>query len=359
MPVFHKRTAGLQGGDSMSESKIRNMEEFASVSGISRPTLSKYFNDPESVRPTTRKKIESALEQYDFRPNIYAMNQNRRSTKNIGIVVPYLADPFFAEIARIIENLVVAAGFRPILLSSHGGPQQEIDNLDSLRSIRPAGVLMAPIGRRSDVAALESFCAEVPTVLFDNSIGDLGEAFFGLNNPQSIAMMVKYLSDTGEPPVFFEMRTPTNPNAFKRRSGYVSAMESLGLEPQLIQIEGESWDFEEIGYRGGLKTITERQMKTNTVLCSNDRLAIGFLAAAYECGMRVGRGMGAAMRVAGFDDHPYARFTCPPLTTVAQDYNAIATRSVEAILSLIESGERRESRDNVLFPGTLIQRESA
>ncbi len=343
----------------MSDSKIRNMEELASVSGISRPTLSKYFNDPESVRATTRKKIESALETYDYRPNIYAMNQNRRSTKNIGIVVPYLADPFFAEIARVIENLVVASGFRPILLSSHGGPQQEIDNLDSLLSIRPAGVLMAPIGRRSDVSALESFCAEVPTVLFDNSIGDLGEAFFGLDNPQSIAMMVKYLCDTGEPPVFFEMKTPTNPNAYKRRSGYISAMESLGQTPQLIQIEGENWDFEEIGYNGGLKAITERQLSTNTVLCSNDRLAIGFLAAAYECGLRVGRGMGAAMRVAGFDDHPYARFTCPPLTTVAQDYKSIATRSVEAILGLIESGERRESRDNVLFPGTLIQRESA
>ncbi len=343
----------------MSDSKIRNMEEFASVSGISRPTLSKYFNDPESVRASTRKKIESALETYDYRPNIYAMNQNRRLTKNIGIVVPYLADPFFAEIARIIENLVIEGGFRPILLSSHGGTRQEIENLDSLRSIRPAGVLLAPLGRRSDVSAIESFCAEVPTVLFDNSIGDLGEAFFGLNNPQSVGLMVEYLCSTGEAPVFFEMRTPTNPNAYKRRSAYLGTMEKLGQTPQLIQIEGETWDFEAIGYEGGLKAIRHRQLGTNTVLCSNDRLAIGFLAAAYECGLRVGRGPGTALRVAGHDDHPYARFTCPPLTTVTQDYAAIATRSVEAILDLIESGERRDSRDTVLFAGTLIERESA
>ncbi|WP_428672406.1 LacI family DNA-binding transcriptional regulator, partial [Roseibium sp.] len=72
----------------MTDRKIRNMEEFASVSGISRPTVSKYFNDPESVRQSTRARIEEALERYDFRPNIFAINQNRRLTKNIGIVVP-------------------------------------------------------------------------------------------------------------------------------------------------------------------------------------------------------------------------------------------------------------------------------
>ncbi|NKX39271.1 LacI family DNA-binding transcriptional regulator [Tritonibacter mobilis] len=343
----------------MSESKIRNMEELASVSGISRPTLSKYFNDPESVRASTRKKVEAALETYDYQPNIYAMNQNRRLTKNIGIVVPYLADPFFAEIARVIENLVIQGGFRPILLSSHGGTGQEIENLDSLRSIRPAGVLLAPLGRNSDVAAIERFCADVPTVLFDNSIGDLGEAFFGLDNPQSIKMMVNYLHETGEPPIFFEMRTPTNPNAYKRRNAYIESMEALDLEPKLIQIEGDTWEFEEIGYQGGLEAIRTRQLTTDTVLCSNDRLAIGFLAAAYECGLRVGSGTGCALRVAGHDDHPYARFTCPPLTTVAQDYSAIATRSVEAILKLIESGERAEQRDTTLFEGTLIKRASA
>ena len=81
----------------MSSRKIKNMEEFAAVSGISRPTLSKFFNDPTSVRSSTRKRVEAALDRYDYRPNLYAMNQNRRLTKNIGVVVPHLADPFFAS----------------------------------------------------------------------------------------------------------------------------------------------------------------------------------------------------------------------------------------------------------------------
>ena len=84
----------------MAGTKIQNMEEFANLSGISRPTVSKYFNDPDSVRASTRVRIEAALERHEYRPNIYAMNQNRKLTKNIGIVVPLLSDPYFAEIAR-------------------------------------------------------------------------------------------------------------------------------------------------------------------------------------------------------------------------------------------------------------------
>ena len=132
------------------------MEEFASVSGISRPTVSKYFNDPDSVRKSTRKRIETALEHYNYRPNIYAINQNRRLTKNIGIVVPYLADPFFAEIVRVIERRCIDAGFSPSLFSSHGEQKHENDILDNLRSLKPAGVLLAPLGRESDKSAIET-----------------------------------------------------------------------------------------------------------------------------------------------------------------------------------------------------------
>lgn len=343
----------------MNTRKIRNMEEFAEVSGLSRPTVSKYFNDPDSVRASTRERIEAALEAWDYRPNIYAVNQNRRLTKNIGVVVPYLADPFFAEIARNIETLVIASGFRPILLSSHGDPEQEIGNLDSLRSIKPAGVLLAPLGRTSDRARIEAFCESVPTIHFDSNIRSLGDGFVGHNNIQATGVMVEYLSRSGEPPVFFEMRNPTNPNANRRRNAYVETMERLGLTPEILKIDGEGWNFEEIGFRVGLTAIAEGQFVTNTILCSNDRLAIGLLAAAYESGLRVGLGSGCALRVAGHDDHPFSRFTCPTLTTVAQDYAAIAERSVEMLLSLIDKGKQPGERPEILFEGKLVLRASA
>ena len=136
-------------------------------------------------------------------------------------------------------------------------------------------------------------------------------------------------------------------------------MDRLGHEPQLIQVDGAGWDFEEIGFREGSRVISKRQSLTNTLLCSNDRLAIGLLSAAFEQGLRVGLGAGSALRIAGHDDHPFSRYTCPSLTTVSQDYDAIATRSVETILNLIESESRPKNREVSLFEGRLIMRGSA
>ncbi len=344
-------------GEDMDEQKIRTMEEFAAVSGISRPTVSKYFNDPKSVRQSTRDRIEEAIEQYDYRPNIFAINQNRRLTKNIGVVVPYLSDPFFAEIARRIERRCIEAGFWPLLFSSHGEQGLEINALDTLQSLKPAGALIAPLGRSSDLKAVEKFCGNVPTVLFDSNM-DIGQTFVGSDNFQSIGLIVDYLCRTGEPPCFFEM-PPVNPNAVTRRHAYVQAMEGLGHAPQILHVDGDHWGFEDIGFTQGVRLIAERKLPSDTVLCSNDRLAIGLLAAAYEKGLRVGRGPGCAMRIAGHDDHPWSRFTCPALTTVAQDYEMIAERSVEALFARVDAGDQTGTPDQTLLEGRLVMRASA
>lgn len=343
----------------MTGRKIRNMEEFAEVSGISRPTVSKYFNDPGSVRKTTRTKIEAALEKFDYRPNFFAINQNRKLTKTIGIVVPYLADPFFAEIARNIERRCIDAGFSPTLFSSHGDRKYEVDVLETLRSLKPAGVLLAPVGRMSDKSAIEKFCKDVPTVLFDSNIEGLGAAFVGSDNYSFVSQSVDYLTRSGSPPVFFEMRTAPNPNANKRRHAYLSMMDKLNLSPSIIQIEGEGWAFEEIGYNGAMRALAGDELTSNTILCSNDRLAIGFLSAAYERGIRVGLGPNCKIRVASHDDHPFSRFTCPALTTVAHDYEAVSNRSVETLFRLIEEGGSFPKRTETLFPARLILRSSA
>lgn len=335
------------------------MEEFAEVSGISRPTLSKYFQDPESVRQSTRVRVEDALKTYDYRPNIFAINQNRKLTKTIGIVVPYLADPVFAEIARIIESRCNAAGYQATLYSSHGEQSYEIDALESLRSLRPSGVILAPLGRLSDKDHISAFCEEVPTVILDREIEGVGAAFVGSDNASFVSQSVEYLTRTGEPPCFFEMKLPTNPNSYARRRTYSEAMVKLGFEPMIIQVDGQGWNLESIGYEGAMKALAERAFPTDTVLCSNDRLAIGLLAACYEKGLRVGRGTGCALRVAGHDDHPYSRFTCPPLTTVAHEYDLVSNAGVEALFELIEAGGSFEERRVTRFPARLVLRQSA
>lgn len=340
----------------MEDQKIRNMEEFSAVSGISRPTVSKYFNDPTSVRRSTRDRIEHALRQYDFRPNLFAINQNRKSTKNIGIVVPHIVDPFFAEIVRLIEQRCIEAGYWAIVLSSHGEAELESNALDLLRSMKLAGAVIAPLGERSDRARMMQFASEIPTVIFDSPLGS-GEAFVGTDNFHSIGLIVDYLCRTGEPPCFLEMPA-VNENALERKNAYIGAMERQGLTPEVVPVAESDWGFEQIGYEEGLRLLSRWSFPTSTVLCANDRIAIGLLAAAYERGLRIGRGPGSAMRIAGHDDHPLSRFTCPPLTTVAQDHVAIADKSVNALFDMIEVGSVQD-RAPVKLEGKLIMRLSA
>ena len=333
------------------------MEEFAEVSGISRPTLSKYFQDPDSVRKSTRERIEIALGKYGYRPNIFAINQHRKLTKTIGIVVPYLADPFFAEIVRMIERLCIDVGYWPVVFSAHGQQQLENNALATLESLRPAGALVAPLGRSSDLETVQRFTEEVPTVIFDSNV-KVGRAFVGSDNFHSIPLIVDYLCRTGEPPCFFEM-PPVNPNANKRRDAYVQSMQGLGHDPQVIRVSGNDWNFENIGREEGMRLISERSLPSDTVLCSNDRLAIGLIAAAYQKGLRVGHGPSCAIRIAGHDDHPWSQFTCPPLTTVSQDYRSIAKRSVEVLFDLIDGKSDGDERPEELFEGRLVLRASA
>lgn len=348
---------GCPGNVVMEVRKIRNMEEFSEVSGISRPTVSKYFNDPASVRPSTRERIEKALDQYNFRPNLYAVNQNRKSTKNIGIVVPHIVDPFFAEIVRHIETRCLAEGYWAIVLSSHGEAEMEVNALDMLQSLKLAGAVIAPLGEKSDRKRIQQVMEEMPTVIFDSHL-DIGEVFVGTDNYQSIDLIVEYLCRTGEAPCYLQMPS-VNTNAVERADAYVRSMERLGQAPRLVPVAEQDWNFENIGYAEGLRLIAEHRFPSSTVLCANDRLAIGLIAAAYERGLQVGRGPGTAMRIAGHDDHPFSRFTCPSLTTVAQDYTMIAEKSVSTLFAMIDRGSDAEVTKIEKLQGRLMMRGSA
>lgn len=331
------------------------------MSGISRPTLSKYFRDPESVRSSTRKQIEDTLKAHNYEPNIQSVNLHRQRIQTIGIVVPYLADPFFGELVRIIKQRIIAAGYVPALYSSDGERQLESEILATLKSMKPAGVLLAPLGRASVREHIAQFCTDVPTVMFDSYIDDVASVFVGSDNVQSVSMLVDYLLRSGDAPCFFEM-PPINPNANKRREAYIQAMKGFGHTPMVVQVEGCGWDFEAVSFREGLRIFEAGSLPSNTVLCSNDRLAIGLLSAAYHTGSRVGREANCNLRIAGHDDHPYARFTCPSLTTVAQDYESIARQSVDMLLELLghEGVRGAASRQyNTLFEGKLVMRASA
>ena len=343
----------------MTDQKIRTMEEFAAASGLSRPTVSKYFDNPESVKPSTRARIEKALKDHNYQPNIFAVSLNRKKPKNIGVIVPHISDPFYAEIIRQIEMRCLAEGYWTIVLSSHGERKLEARAMRTLMSLKIAGVLMAPLGFDTDEKLLSSLSNSTPAVFLDSRISE-DHPFVGTDNRQSIGNITEYLYRTGEHPCFLEMPA-VNQNALERRSAYIETMERLGVEPIVLPITTKNWNFEELGYQEAGRIFDRGGFPTRTVLCANDRLAFGVISAAFERRRHVGREEGCDLRVAGHDDHPLSRFTCPPLTTVAQDYRQIAQLGLDMLFSRInaqESGAAVE-RETRRLDSHLIMRGSA
>lgn len=330
------------------------MEDLAAASGISRPTLSKFFSDPGSVRPRTRARIEEAIKRHDYHQNIFASNQNRRHPRTLGILMPHLTDPFYAEVVRHLETLCASRGYWAIVLSSHGDREREEAALRTLLSLKLSGAVVAPLGTQSNRKVYATLARELPLVLLDNRV-ELDVPFVGTDNRTGIELMVEYLVRTGEPPCFLEMPA-VNENAAERRKAYLAAARASGFNPRIIATRRNDWDFEQAGFEAVEAALGGRGLPSTTLLCANDRLAFGALSAAHKRGLRVGRGEDCDLRIAGHDDHPLSRYACPSLTTIAQDFSALSTAAFEILL---EQPAPTAGPAAQFFPSQLVMRDSA
>ena len=341
-----------------SRPKIKTMEEFSAATGISRATVSKYFNDPDSVRPTTRERIEKATKTLRYRPNLFAVNFNRKNPKTLGMIVPSLTDPFYAGLVERVELRAMQGGFWTIVLSSHGERAMEVRAIQTIMSLRVAGAVVAPLGMSSDMALLRELNSSLPVVMLDARV-DLPTAFVGTDNFQSIALMVDYLHRSGEPPCYFDMPS-VNQNALDRRFAYIRAMEKAGSEPLIIPAPSQSWAFEAAGFEQATNYFSMNALPSRTILCANDRTAFGVMAAANHCGLRVSRAGGPnEIRVTGHDDHPLSRFASPPLTTLAQDYVEMANLAVDILAKRGDTLDVKMNENIKLLEAKLIMRDTA
>ncbi len=344
--------------------KIKTMEELAEAIGVSRPTLSRFFQDAESVRPSTRQKIENSLETVDYVPNFFATRLNRKSTGLIGVIIPDIEDLFFARLLNAIERPALEADFTVLTQNSHGSARLEARAVETFLSMNVDGVIVAPLGRDSSSEVFARLSTRLPIVLVDSRLPDALPAvdFVGTNNAQSIDTLVNYLCRTGPAPVFLGM-PPHNSNSPEREAAYVDSMGRLGLKPTVIEphADPDGWEFEAYAHDVMDSYFGSGRYVDATILCANDRLATGVLRAAGKHGL-LPRGPGAqpGLRIAGHDDNPMSRFMTPSLTTAAQNFEAIGRTSVRLLQRRIEGGDslRAEATEEI-FDTVLRIRESA
>ncbi|MGY0400199.1 MAG: LacI family DNA-binding transcriptional regulator [Ostreibacterium sp.] len=214
--------------------RINTMEEFSVLAGVSRPTASKYFDNPNKVSLRSRGKIESALSKVDYQPSLLASNLMRKSSNIIGVLIPSLGDPFYAYIVEHIERFALQYGYMVMIECSYGDSDLEVKAIDNFLSVKASGICYAPVGLKSVNPKLQHLEKDLPVVFID-AIFEGIENYVKNNNYQSIDLITGYITDTGRFPVYFPV-SDINSNSQERLEAYQQSMTSRNLQPHVLPV---------------------------------------------------------------------------------------------------------------------------
>jgi len=186
------------------------------------------------------------MERFGYRPNLFALNFNRRNPKTLGIVVPSLLDPFYASLVQRIERQALSTGYWTVVQNSQGEPDQEAEAVATLISLKVAGVIAIPLGHASRKGLFKQMANLMPLVFLDARV-DAAGVFVGTDNRQSMDLIVDYLLRSGSSPGYFDM-PDVNQNARERRQSYEASMQERGAEPRIFALHNRNWDFERVAF---------------------------------------------------------------------------------------------------------------
>ncbi|GGP24977.1 LacI family DNA-binding transcriptional regulator [Silvimonas amylolytica] len=338
-------------------SGVVTMNDVAAAAGLSRTTVSKYFNGSATLKPDTREKIERACRALNYVPDLHAVSLVTGRSNLVGVVLPFIAEPFFGKVLQLMEREAAALGLQIVIQASNNDTRREAAALMALRAMKVHGIILTPIESDDNRALLASLQKEMRIVFLDSFMDE--NCHFVMNdNQQSIGLMVNYLLSRNVRPAYLGTPRIANPSRPERLAGYVAAMKAAGETPEVIPVavDTPTWQFEAFAYeqllnwcgQGGL-----RDSGAGGIMCTTDRMAFG----AAKALRKFGRHPGKDMLLAGHDNLDICEYMDPQLTTVHQDIERISHAAMHFIqLDPAELGGRFYQQR---FPGRLVIRESA
>ncbi|KXH78778.1 LacI family DNA-binding transcriptional regulator [Sporosarcina sp. HYO08] len=320
---------------------IRDVAKHASVSVA---TVSRVLNDKGYVSVETRKKVEAAIAELNYRPNEVARSLFKKQSKTLGLILPDIMNPFFPELARAIEDTAAKLGYTVILCNSDEDEEKAQRYLDILLQKYVDGIILASNTiREKTIRELN-----IPVVCIDREISkDIPTIV--VDNKKGARTATQFLKDKGRKRIA-HIRGPFDvSNANERCEGY------LGI------VSSEDWFTESYIINGNyhMETATKVALallqshpEVDGIFAANDTMAIGAMKAAYQHGLKVPEDIS----IIGFDGIALAKASIPELTTIEQPLYALGQKAAKVLIQLIEGQEIEKSFHQ--FDVQLVERES-
>ncbi|CAA9304273.1 MAG: Transcriptional regulator, LacI family [uncultured Frankineae bacterium] len=320
------------------------MKEVASRAGVSVKTVSNVVNGYLHVAPTTRERVQQAIDEMGYRPNLSARSLRSGRTGIIAVALPRLDEPYFAELAAAVIEVAEQRGCTVLVDQTDGLREREQVAVAGIRPDLIDGLILSPLALGADDLVSPAAGAP-PLVLLGERVSDTGFDHVAIDNVAAARTATDHLLSLGRRRLaaIGGMQAVAAQTARLRLEGFAAALQDAGrtVLPGHVQ-EVEAFRRED-GARA-MDRLLDLPEPPDAVYCFSDLLALGALHALHRRGVRVPQDVA----VIGTDDIAESRFSTPTLSTVVQDQVEIATLAVEALLHRLDGGHDDAPREHTV-----------
>lgn len=308
-------------------SKRVTHKDVAERAGVSVATVSYVLNNgPRPVAPETRLKVEEAIAELGYYPNELARSLRLQQSSTIGLILPNIMNPVFAEIAHELESVCRREGFLLLLCNSDRQHDREEHFIQILRAKQVDGVVITP--HDDPVALIQPLVqARIPVVVLEHDLP--GVHCIVMDEQQGGRIATQHLIDLGHQRIALLRRTPSSALSRERFIGYRQALVAAGIafDPRLVL---ECAAGQTAGAQAMQQLLALAEPPT-AVFTHNDVLAMGALYAIRQAGLRAPDDIS----VVGYDDISSAAYFSPSLTTVRSPKAELGALAGRTILDLV------------------------
>jgi DNA-binding LacI/PurR family transcriptional regulator len=302
---------------------MATIKEVAQKAGVSMATVSYVINDIRKVSPETERRVRQAAKELGYAPNRAARSLVAGKSSFLGLVVPDICNPFFAEVTKAFQNDANLAGLESIVMNTNSDPQLTRGIVERLVSLQVAGA--AFFTSQIDLAVKGSVARrEIPAVYLDYGTPDVGISTIAVDYRGGMIEAIDHLAQLGHRRIGLIGGPPNGVAAMKRKTAFLEGAAAAGVEARCIDS-----DFTVQGGYFSCSRLLSSSSAT-AVIAANDLMAIGAMHCAGDRQIRIPNDLS----VIGFDDIAFAQFTQPPLTTVAVPRAEIAKLAFQSLLLL-------------------------
>jgi len=327
------------------------MKDVAEHAGVSLSTVSYVVNDSGPVAEARRARVVDAIRILDYTPNESARNLKRRSASTIGLVVPDLANQFFALVAEGVERAASERDVLVVLCAPEATDKPDSQHAALLRSQRLDGVIyLSGVGTPAE--AILALSRSGPVVLVDEQIPGFDLPAVVSDGRRGAREVTRHVLEFGHKRIAV-IGGPTELwTAEQRLAGYREAIAAAGLDTDDMPVFIGDYR-QESGHMLAEKALDVAEAERPTaLLCANDLMAIGALEYCKSKGIRVPDDVS----IVGFDDVPIAALVTPRLTTVRQPARDMGYRAAQLLFDLL--GDTDGDTPHAEFPTTVEIRDS-